>query len=86
MRKSPYGRTRREFVSIAMKLGMVKDPRGTEPNYVRKSNPHLNPPLSIPGHATEFKPGTAISIIDALLNYIDQWEQHLMEQDNEESN
>lgn len=77
MRKSPAGRTAKDLQKIAVKLGRVKDPRGKEPNYVRKKDPSLSPPLSIPGHTGDLKIGTAISIIDALLDDVDEWSTYL---------
>lgn len=83
MRRSPRGRSAKELVKIAGQLGRYLDPRGSEPNYVRKDNPALSPPLSIPGHAADLKIGTAISIIDALLSDVDEWEIFLLETDDE---
>lgn len=85
MRKSPQGRKSDEFVSLAGRLGRVRDPRGKEPTYVRESDPTLSPPLSIPDHgAKDIKPGTARSIIDALLSDVDDWEQFLAEHEDED--
>lgn len=78
LRQSPTGLKARDFVSIAGKVGRVRDSRGKEPTYVRKENPALSPPLSIPNHAKELKKGTAISIIDALLSDLDDWSIHLL--------
>lgn len=84
MRRSPYGKKASDFVSIAKQLGRTRDSRGKEPNYVRESDPSLTPPLSIPGHPGDLKVGTAISIIDALLSDVDDWEIFLaMEAENE---
>lgn len=74
MYKSPQNRKSKDLMSIAIKLGRVKDNRGKEPTYVRSHNPALSPPLSIPNHSRELKAGTARSIIEALLNDIDEWE------------
>lgn len=74
MRRSPQGRKASDFVSIAKQLGMARDSRGKEPTYVRESDPSLTPPLSIPGHTGDLKVGTAVSIIDALLSSVDDWE------------
>lgn len=73
MRKSPSGRKASDFISIANQLGMKRDKRGKEPNYVRTDSPKLSPPLSIPGHPGDLKPGTARSIIDALISHVDDW-------------
>jgi|688.fasta_scaffold512664_1 hypothetical protein len=87
MRKSPQGRKADEFITIAKQLGREEDPRGKEPTYVRKINPELSPPLSIPNHSGEMKTGTARSIIDALLDDVDEWKLYLAQQrDNEDEN
>ena len=83
MRKSPFNRKSDDFVSIAKQLGRALDNRGKEPTYVRGSDPALSPPLSIPNHSGDVKPGTARSIIDALLSDVDDWELHIMERDDE---
>lgn len=74
MSLSPQGRKSREFSRIAKSLGREEDGRGKEPTYIRKFNPELSPPLSIPNHSGDMKPGTARSIIEALLNDVDEWE------------
>lgn len=80
MRRSPQGRKADELISIAHKLGMVRDNRGKEPTYIREMDPHLSPPLSIPAHgAKDMKTGTARNIIDTLLDYVSEWEIHLDE-------
>lgn len=84
MRKSPFGLRADEFVSIAKQLGRVKDNRGKEPTYVRESDPTLSPPLSIPGHPGDIKPGTARSIIDSLLDDLDEWDIHLQQTTDED--
>ncbi len=78
MRRSPQGRKSSDFIAIAKQLGRTLDSRGKEPNYVRTSDPSLSPPLSIPGHKGDLKVGTAISIIDGLLNDVDEWEIHFL--------
>ncbi len=85
MRKSPQGRRSSDFISIAKKLGRKLDSRGKEPNYVRASDPSLTPPLSIPNHSVELKVGTALSIIDALLNDVDDWEIFLAAETDDET-
>lgn len=59
-----------------MAVGRQLDSRGKEPNWVRKSDPELCPPLSIPNHSASLKAGTARSIIDQLLSDLDDWELH----------
>ena len=81
IRKSPYNRKSKDFISIATQLGRAIDSRGKEPTYVRSRDPALSPPLSIPNHTGDIKPGTARSIIDALLNDIDEWELTLDRED-----
>lgn len=79
MRKSPYGITAEELISLAKKLGRTRDNRGKEPTYIRESDPILTPPLSIPAHPGDLKVGTAKSIINSLLDDADDWEIHLQE-------
>ena len=75
MRKSPQGRKARDLVSIAQRVGRIRDNRGKEPTYVRAVNPALSPPLSIPDHgARDLKIGTAKNIIDMLLDDVSEWE------------
>lgn len=83
MEKSPFNRKPDDFISIAKQLGRTKDNRGKEPTYTRERDPTLSPPLSIPNHPGDVKPGTARSIIDALLSDIDDWEIHLSESDDD---
>jgi hypothetical protein len=64
MYKSPQNRKSSDLISIASQLGRVKDNRGKEPTYVRSHNPALSPPLSIPNHSREIKPGTTSSLSD----------------------
>lgn len=84
MEKSPYNRKPDDFISIAKQLGRTKDNRGKEPTYTRERDPALSPPLSIPNHPGDVKPGTARSIIDALLSDVDDWEIFLMESENDD--
>lgn len=83
MLRSPSGRMPADMISIAKQLGRSKDSRGKEPTYVRDRDPQLSPPLSIPNHG-EFKSGTARSIINALLNDVDDWELYLTGSDDEQ--
>lgn len=84
MRKSPSGRKANDLITIAKQMGRVLDNRGKEPNYVRKENPKLSPPLSIPGHPGDLKLGTARSIIDMLLDDVDEWLIFLNDSEGEE--
>ena len=79
---SPQGRKPSEFQSIAKQLGRSLCSRGKEPNYVRIEPPVFTTPLSIPNHKPSLKPGTARSIINALMNDVDTWEIYLNEQDD----
>lgn len=65
-------------------VGRQKENRGKEPTWVRKLDPHLSPPLSIPNHSKDIKAGTARSIIDQLLADIDEWEQFIDQNVNTE--
>ncbi|SOD22538.1 type II toxin-antitoxin system HicA family toxin [Nitrosomonas ureae] len=72
--RSPGGIKSKTLISIAKKLGRVLDNRGKEPTYIRTKDPSLSPPLSIPNHkGKDLKTGTARSIIDALINDVDEW-------------
>lgn len=85
IRRSPQGRKAREFISIAHKLGRIRDNRGKEPTYVRTRDPALSPPLSIPDHgARDLKIGTAKCIIDVLLDDVSDWELFLDEANSED--
>lgn len=77
MLRSPQNRNYKDFVSLAKQLGRTKEKRGKEVNYTRKRDPALSPPLSIPQHPGDLKIGTALSIIDALLSDVDDWEVFL---------
>ena len=63
-------------------VGRLKENRGKEPTWIRKREPHLSPPLSIPNHSKNVKAGTARSILDQLLADVDEWEQFIAEQDD----
>ncbi|MDE2157027.1 MAG: hypothetical protein KGJ32_14240 [Xanthomonadaceae bacterium] len=76
---SPVGVRYKALVSLAEKLGRTKSNRGKEPTYVREDAPELSPPLSIPKHAGDMKRGTVLSIVEALLSDVDEWELFLME-------
>lgn len=74
MLRSPQNRNYKDLVSLAKQLGRTQEKRGKEVNYTRKRDPALSPPLSIPQHPGDVKIGTALSIIDALLSDVDDWE------------
>ena len=84
LRRSPRNIKLSEFESIACQLGRTRANVGKEPTYIRQSNPMLRP-LTIPGHNTEAKVGTAISIIETLLSDADEWESELNEHETDES-
>jgi len=68
----------------ASAVGRQKENRGKEPTWVRKLDPHLSPPLSVPNHSKDVKAGTARSIIDQLMADIDEWEQFIDQDVNTE--
>lgn len=76
---SPIGVRYKILVSLAKKLGRTESKRGKEPTYVREDAPELSPPLSIPKHSGDMPRGTALSIVEALLSDVDEWELFLME-------
>jgi hypothetical protein len=80
LRRSPQGRSSADFVRLAEALGRELWKRGSEPNYVRKKDPALAPPLSIPWHPKDMPIGTARSIIDQLLSDCDDWEIYFLQQ------
>jgi hypothetical protein len=82
--RSPQGRNAASLIALAEQLGRVRDNRGKEPTYVRQLNPKLSPPLSIPGHTGDLKVGTTKSIIQALLQDVDEWEEYLSEDSDDE--
>lgn len=90
IRRSPQNRSAADLKAIAKKVGRVLDKRGKEPTWVRKKDPALSPPLSIPDHGNvDLKCGTVRSIVDQLLNDLDEWDMHLAdaeEDDDDESN
>jgi hypothetical protein len=77
MRRSPSGIKTMELEGLARALGRHAVSRGKEPTYIRDADPRLTSPLSIPGHATDLRVGTAINIIKALLDDVAVWEAHL---------
>lgn len=80
LRSNPIGIKPKSLVRIAKRLGRTRKPGFTnEPTYVRTIDPAFSPPLSIPNHPT-LKPGTARSIIAALLDDVDTWKIFLQQQ------
>ncbi len=77
IRSSPHGHKARELEALAKQLGRDRFVRGKEPTWVRKEDPHLSPPLSIPNHSAELKPATCKSIANQILDDCDEWEQFL---------
>ena len=71
-RQSPRGIRSDDLVGVAEKLGRVRSKRGLHPTYVRETDPRLRP-LSIPAHPGDLKVKTCITIIDALLDDVDEW-------------
>lgn len=77
---SPKGIKYKQLVSLAQQLGRKENKRrGKEPTYVRPDAPELSPPLSIPKHSGDMKAGTVLSIVEALLNDVDEWDLFLLE-------
>jgi hypothetical protein len=56
---------RRQLVSVAKKLGRVKDNRGKEPTFISTVFPNLRP-ITIPSHPGALKRFTVESILDQL--------------------
>jgi len=78
LRQNCVGLKPRDLIRLAKQLGRRKKPGNTnEPTYIRKLDPALSPPLSIPKHAS-LKQGTARSIINALLDDVDEWKQFIL--------
>lgn len=71
------------LADYASAVGRRLENRGKEPTWVKKDDPSLSPPLSIPHHSKGVKAGTARSIIDQLLADLDEWEIYLIEQEND---
>ena len=68
---APRGKKAGVFIALAQKLGRTRVNRGKEPTYERKIDPVFKFPLTIPNHPGDMKPGTARSIIDALMNDVE---------------
>lgn len=83
IRKHPAGRRASDLERYADQVGRQLDNRGKEPTWVRKNDPSLSPPLSIPHHSKDMKLGTVRSIVDQLLDDLDSWEQYLLENEND---
>ena len=79
--RAPRGRKAGVFIGLAQKLGRIRVNRGKEPTYERKIDPVFKFPLTIPNHPGDIKPGTARSIIDALLSDVDEWREWLEQND-----
>ncbi|HUW54564.1 MAG TPA: hypothetical protein VMV99_14230 [Rhodanobacter sp.] len=79
IQESPNGIRYKVLVSLAEKLGRTRSKRGKEPTYVREDAPELSPPLSIPKHPGDMKRGTVLSIVEALLSDVDEWELFLVD-------
>ncbi|WP_174999077.1 hypothetical protein [Rugamonas aquatica] len=77
MQRSPRGHKSAEFDGLARALGRQRDNRGKEPTYMRRHDPELARPLSIPAHGVDVKVGVAASIIQALLDDVAQWEAYM---------
>jgi len=58
-------------------------PGATHPTYVRTEPPAFFP-LSIPNHSGDMPTGTARSIIESLLNNVDEWELWLLENEDKD--
>jgi hypothetical protein len=72
---APRGKKAGVFIALAQRLGRTRVNRGKEPTYERKIDPVFKFPLTIPNHPGDMKPGTARSIIDALMNDVDEWKE-----------
>lgn len=77
MQRNPRGHKSVEFEGLARALGRQRDNRGKEPTYMRRENPELARPVSIPSHHFDVTVGTATSIISALLDDVSVWEAYL---------
>jgi len=78
LRVHPSNLRNTELVKFATKLGRFKSNRGKEPTYVSDLLPQSRP-ISIPNHPGSFPRYTAISILDALEQDIDELEEILPE-------
>jgi hypothetical protein len=86
IRKSPRGIRSDDLVRIAGQLGRTRSKRGSEPTYVRESDPRLRP-LSIPSHPGDLKVKTCVTIVDMLLDDVDEWRlSSTDESDDEDGN
>jgi hypothetical protein len=65
LRRGGGQKSARQIEQLAIRLGRKRHPKGKEPTYFNEILPDL-PPLSIPGHSGDLKPGTAKSILDQL--------------------
>jgi hypothetical protein len=65
LRRGGGQKSAREIEQLAIRLGRKRHPKGKEPTYFNEILPDL-PPLSIPGHGGDLKPGTAKNILDQL--------------------
>jgi hypothetical protein len=79
LRRSPQGVKASDLTSLAGKLGRSRVNRGKEPTYERAALlPDLPAyPLTIPGHPGDLRVGTVKSIVNDLLNDVDEWKQWL---------
>jgi hypothetical protein len=79
LRRSPQGVRASDLVALAGKLGRTRTNRGKEPTYERPALFPNSPayPLTIPGHPGDLRVGTVKSIVNALLNDVDEWKQRL---------
>lgn len=75
--RSPAGVKAIELEGFARALGRELTKRGKEPTFIRRADPQLPSPLSIPRHAADLRIGTAKNIIRALLDDVSAWESYL---------
>lgn len=83
LRRNFAPQTHSTLAAYATAVGRKLENRGKEPTWIKKTDPSLSPPLSIPNHSKDIKAGTARSIIDQLLADLDEWEIHLTPKDDE---
>lgn len=84
LRRNFTPQTHSVLAEYANAVGRRIENRGKEPTWVKKTDPSLSPPLSIPNHSKGIKAGTSRSIIDQLLADLDEWELHLIKQEDED--
>jgi len=72
------------LAEYASAVGRKIENRGKEPTWIKKTDPSLSPPLSIPNHSKDIKAGTARSIIDQLLADLDEWDMYLTTQEDKD--